>query len=202
MTDDRGKVIHSFGFDEGIERFSIERSPFGVLEYDAAVGHTRPGSLRISGTNSYNSWMSPRLKIEPGKTYKLSGWIKLEKGTGSTYIGASLFNLCRPALEQLRDALKPVAAFAKKYNVPIFVGEFSITRDSGPEGYQAAAIADRIRVMEEQNFHWTYWNYRETTGPGTMALHAQKKDGSDYPINEPLLKVLKEGWKRNAEPLR
>lgn len=202
MTDDRGKVIHSFGFDEGIERFSIERSPFGVLEYDAAVGHTRPGSLRISGTNSYNSWMSPRLKIEPGKTYKLSGWIKLEKGTGSTYIGASLFNLCRPALEQLRDALKPVAAFAKKYNVPIFVGEFSITRDSGPEGYQATAIADRIRVMEEQNFHWTYWNYRETTGPGTMALHAQKKDGSDYPINEPLLKVLKEGWKRNAEPLR
>ena len=202
MTDDRGKVIHSFGFDEGIERFSIERSPFGVLEYDAAVGHTRPGSLRISGTNSYNSWMSPRWKVEPGKTYKLSGWIKLEKGTGSTYIGASLFNLCRPALEQLRDALKPVAAFAKKYNVPIFVGEFSITRDSGPEGYQATAIADRIRVMEEQNFHWTYWNYRETTGPGTMALHAQKKDGSDYPINEPLLKVLKEGWKRNAEPLR
>ena len=50
--------------------------------------------------------------------------------------------------------------------------------------------------------YWTYWNYRETTGPGTMALHAQKKDGSDYPINEPLLKVLKEGWKRNAEPLR
>lgn len=35
-----------------------------------------------------------------------------------------------------------------------------------------------------------------------MALHAQKRDGGDYPINEPLLKVLKEGWRKNAQSAR
>ena len=56
--------------------------------------------------------------------------------------------------------------------------------------------------MEEAGFHWTYWNFRETTNPDSMALHAQKRDGGDYPINEPLLKVLKEGWRKNAQSAR
>lgn len=202
MTDENGNVIRSFSFDKDSESFAVERYPFGVLEHDRAVGHNRPGSLRISGTNSYNSWASPHWKVDPGKQYKLSGWIKLENGTGSTYIGAALFAAWRPDLQTLREELKPAVAFAEKYKVPVYVGEFSVTRDSGPEGYQAAAIADRIRAMEEAGFHWTYWNYRETTNPDSMALHAQKKDGGDYPINEPLLKVLKEGWKKNTSPVR
>lgn len=57
----------------------------------------------------------------------------------------------------------------------------------------------RIRVMEEAGFYWTYWNFRETTNPDSMALHAQKRDGGDDPIHEPLLKVLKEGWRKNAQ---
>lgn len=56
--------------------------------------------------------------------------------------------------------------------------------------------------MEEAGFYWTYWNFRETTNPDSMALHAQKRDGGDYPINEPLLKVLKEGWRKNAQSAR
>ena len=30
-----------------------------------------------------------------------------------------------------------------------------------------------------------------------MALQAQRKDGTDYPLNESLLSVLKAGWSRN-----
>ncbi len=201
MTDENGKVLRSFGFDKGAERFAIERHPFGVLKHDPAAGHDQPGSLRIDGTNSYNSWASPRWKVEPGRTYTLSGWIKLDKATGSTYIGASLFKAWRPGLADLRKLLKPAAEFSKKYDVPVFVGEFSIIRSSGPEGYQAAAVADRIRAMEEAGFHWTYWNFHETTNPDTMALQAQKKEGGDYPVNAPLLEVLKEGWAKNAQPV-
>ncbi|MBS1372189.1 MAG: hypothetical protein HPZ91_19770, partial [Lentisphaeria bacterium] len=53
--------------------------------------------------------------------------------------------------------------------------------------------------FEENGINWTYWNYRETTGPDGMALVAQKRDGGgDFPVNAPLLKVLTDGWKRNA----
>ncbi len=198
MTDDSGKIIYSSGFNKGTDSFSVERRPYGNLRHDPEVGHDRPGSLRIDGTDSYNSWASPRWKAIPGKTYKLSGWIKLDKGTGSTYIGAALFGVWQPDIAKLRTALKPAAAFAKKHNVPIFVGEFGMIRSSGPEGFQASAAADRIQALEETGFHWTYWNFHETTNPGTMALQAQKKNGENYPVNQPLLKVLKEAWKKNA----
>ncbi len=32
-----------------------------------------------------------------------------------------------------------------------------------------------------------------------MALQAQKKDGSCYPVNQPLLNVLKKAWEKNRE---
>ena len=95
--------------------------------------------------------------------------------------------------------MKTPAEFARKYNVPVYVGEFAVERQVGPKGYQAKTTADRIAVFEELGFHWTYWNFRETTGPETMALHPHRRDGSDYPINEPLLKSLKDGWALNKE---
>ena len=195
FIDDKGVVLRSFGFDCNQVPFAVERYPFGTLRHDSETGHNQPGSLKIEGTDSYNSWIGPRWKVSPGGKYTVTGWIKLENATGDTYIGAAFFGPWRPDLPELRKLLKPADHFSKKYNVPVFVGEFSMIRDSGPEGYQATAIADRIRAMEEIGFHWTYWNFHETTGPGTMALQAQKQDGSgDYPINEGLLEVLKKGW--------
>ena len=199
MRDSTGKILFSSSFDRGTDSFSVERRPYGRLRHDPEIGHRKPGSLRIDATDSYNSWTSPGLKILPGKQYRISGWIKLEKGTGSTYIGAALFGVWNPTLPQLCEALKPAWTFARKYQVPVFVGEFSMIRSGGPEGFQAAEVAKRIQAIEDAGFHWTYWNFHETTHPGTMALQAQKKDGSCYPVNQPLLNVLKKAWEKNRE---
>ena len=138
--------------------------------------------------------------MHPNQTYKVVGWMKLENATGNSFIAAALFGAGSTKINtaDLRGRIKPALDFAKKYNVPLWVGEFSAGRNSGPEGYQAASVAERIRLFEENGISWTYWNYRETTGPDGMALVAQKRDGNgDFPINAPLLKVLTDGWKLN-----
>ena len=201
LVNQDGYVMQRLSFDKNSNPFWVERNPKSVGAYDPKVGHNKPGSLRLSGTGDYNGWISPRFAVHPNQTYKITGWMKLENATGYSYIAASLFGAgsTRINTADLRNRIKPALDFAKKYNVPLWVGEFSAGRSSGPEGYQANSVAERIKLFEENGIHWTYWNYRETTGPNSMAVLPQKRDGSgDYPINQPLLNVLQEGWKRNA----
>lgn len=200
LTDENGKVVHAQGFDGGPASYRGERPPATVVAHDAAVGHEKPGSLRVSGTTDYNGWSGPRLPVQSGRTYHLSGWVKLENATGATYLSAAFFGLKQTRVdpEDLRRHMAPAVAFARKFTVPVWVGEFSCERDRGPPGLQANSVAARIALFEEYGFHWTYWNYRETSGPGGMALQAQKKSGEDYPVNEALLGVLRAGWKLNA----
>lgn len=205
LVDGAGNVVQSHAFDNGAAPYRVEREPRDVGAHDPDVGHGRPGSLRLSRTTAvpYNGWTSPRWRVWPGQTYHVTGWVKLENATGDSFLAAALFGVNSTAIDiaDLRDRIAPAVEFGKKHNVPLWVGEFGAARNAGPEGYQLASVAARIALFEEYGMHWTYWNYRETTHPDSMALWAQKRDGSgDYPINEPLLDLLVKAWSRNKTP--
>jgi len=203
LIDETGRAVRKLGFDRDAEGFKVERPQFGKGDYDPAAGHAGPGSLRIGQTKSYSGWIGPRWPVESGRRYRLAGWIKLENGTGSTYLGAALFGKNRLDVAKLENVLAPAVAFARKHRVPVFIGEFAVTRNSGEDdSYQARATAERIRLFEQYGFHWTYWNYRETTHLDSMALQVQKADGSDYPVNQPQLDVLRAGWRLNGRESR
>jgi hypothetical protein len=63
--------------------------------------------------------------------------------------------------ETLRRILKPVRDFQQKYNVHIYVGEFSAIRWApGAARY----LDDCIGIFEEYGWDWTYHAYREWPG--------------------------------------
>ena len=65
--------------------------------------------------------------------------------------------------ERLRQALSGVIAFQQKYNVPIFVGEFSAIRWApGNSAYNY--LKDAIELFEEYGWDWTYHAFREWDG--------------------------------------
>ena len=64
------------------------------------------------------------------------------------------------------NAFAPVIEFQKKYNVPIFVGEFGITDEAifGKDGnkipYNGACwLSTVIKKMNDYNWGWTYWSF-------------------------------------------
>lgn len=60
--------------------------------------------------------------------------------------------------EQLRVSMKDAIEFQKKYNVPIFVGEFSVINwAKGGDQY----LKDTIDLFEEYGWDWTYHAFRE-----------------------------------------
>ncbi|MCL1909706.1 MAG: cellulase family glycosylhydrolase [Kiritimatiellaeota bacterium] len=199
LRDGSGGVVRSFAFDKNSDPFWVERSAGKESgAWDAAVGHNAPGSLRFENSmgEAYNGWISPKIRVWQGQTYKVSGWMKLENATGGSYAAAALWGVNSADIDRadLRRLIQPALDFRAKHGVPLWVGEFAAARNEGPEGYQINQVEARIALFEELGIGWTYWNYRETAHPDGMALHAQKREGGEHPINAALLALLKEAW--------
>jgi glycoside hydrolase family 5 len=58
----------------------------------------------------------------------------------------------------LREELRPVLEFQKKYGAIIYAGEFSVIRWA-PDG--SRYLNDMVSLLEEYGWHWTYHTFRE-----------------------------------------
>jgi hypothetical protein len=65
--------------------------------------------------------------------------------------------------EQMRKALQPAVDFQKKYNVPIYMGEFSAIRWA-PDNSAYNYLRDLTDLMEEYGWDWSYHAFREWDG--------------------------------------
>lgn len=63
----------------------------------------------------------------------------------------------------LREHIEPARAFAERYRVHMFVGEFSAIRIA-PEGSAARYLTDVTDLFETLGYDWTYHAYREWQG--------------------------------------
>jgi hypothetical protein len=109
----------------------ISLSPIPISNVIYQVHMYDPHSFTHQGVNDENSGI-----IYPGK---ING-ILFDKNT-------------------LKGILQPVRDFQLKYNVPIYVGEFSAVRwASGAAKY----LSDCIDIFEEYGWNWTYHAYRES----------------------------------------
>jgi hypothetical protein len=64
---------------------------------------------------------------------------------------------------QLESALKPAVEFQRKYNVHIYIGEFSAIRWA-PDGSACRYLKDLIDIFEAHGWDWTYHAFREWDG--------------------------------------
>jgi len=96
--------------------------------------------------------------------------------------------------EALKEKLQPVRDFQKKYNVPIFIGEFSaIAWAPGADKY----LDDCISIFEEYGWDWTYHAFREWTG---WSVEHGGTFEHQFPVeNSTRKQVLQTYFKRNAE---
>ncbi|MFA6064208.1 MAG: cellulase family glycosylhydrolase [Gallionella sp.] len=65
--------------------------------------------------------------------------------------------------ERLAKEMQPALDFQKKYNVPIYVGEFSVIRWA-PEEDAPKWLQDVIDLIEERGWSWSYHAFREFNG--------------------------------------
>jgi aryl-phospho-beta-D-glucosidase BglC (GH1 family) len=69
------------------------------------------------------------------------------------------------------------AEYAKKYKVPLWVGEFGAQYNSGAEDlpYRIAAMDDQLAVYNEWGAHWTTWTYKDMGVMGWVTVNPESE---------------------------
>ena len=96
---------------------------------------------------------------------------------------------------EMERALAKTAAFQRKHDVPMFIGEFSAPRWVGDDGNRY--IRDVIEVCETSGWSWAYHSYREADCWDAEKSNTDKKDHARKK-STPRLEILKSFFRRNA----
>ena len=185
-----------FAAERGSTGWQVERPGAGDFTWDGAEGRGGPGSLSIAGTDSYNSWrLREAFLARPGARYTLRCRVKCRDATGHTYPAVAWFSAEDTHIDRewLARQMRPAIEFSRRNRVAIYCGEFGCSQ-SVPEQSGLRWVEDVAGLLEEQAVPWTYWNWKETTGPGSMGVWVQK-DGRYVP-QEPLQELLGRLWAR------
>ncbi len=96
---------------------------------------------------------------------------------------------------EMERALAKTAAFQRKHNVPIFIGEFSAPRWVGEDGNRY--VRDVIEVCEKHGWSWAYHSYREADCWDAEKSNTDRKDRKRKE-STPRLDILKSFFRRNV----
>ncbi|MBL4702481.1 MAG: cellulase family glycosylhydrolase [Phycisphaeraceae bacterium] len=99
---------------------------------------------------------------------------------------------------QMQEWLKPVFEFQKKYEVPIFLGEFSAVRWA-PDNSAYRYIKDIIEIAEEHDWNWVYHCFRSYHG--WSVEHDEVREHT-APATSPTdrEKLLRKWFSKNQKP--
>lgn len=97
----------------------------------------------------------------------------------------------RPSSVLLAESLEPVRRFATRYDVPIYVGEFSAPRWA-PDGSAARYMADSIAAFNRFGWSWAYHEYRAWHGWDPEVAEAEP-EARRRRVDAPVLRVLRDG---------
>jgi hypothetical protein len=184
-----------FAPEAGAAGWHTERETPGEFEPDTEAGAAAPGSLRISGTSDYSGWVCDTVfAASPGAEYTLSCQVRTRAATGSTYpmVAWSTWTDAYVDREWLEQQLEPVLTFREQTGLPILCGEFGCSQ-ALPDDSGLRWVRDVGQMLNRHGLPWTYWNWRETSGPGCMAVWFMQAD--DYTLNPRLLETLGRLWR-------
>lgn len=96
----------------------------------------------------------------------------------------------------LEASMAPAIAFAEKYRVHMYIGEFSAIRWApGVDTY----LKDAIGIFESHRWDWTYHSFREWHG-WNLELGTDRNELAPIPSPNPRLQAILDKTKKNARP--
>jgi endoglucanase len=102
--------------------------------------------------------------------------------------------------QHLEAAMSPLIEFQKKYDVPVFIGEFSAVRWApGADDY----LKDLITIFDKKGWGWVYFQYKSWHGwdPDFDALYSTNDDAQKHYVGKDTArwKLLKDAYAKNKE---
>jgi hypothetical protein len=99
---------------------------------------------------------------------------------------------------QLERALKPAIDFQKRYNVHIYIGEFSAIRWA-PDNSAARYLGDLIDIFEAHGWDWSYHAFREWQG-WSVEYGPERRDTQPATSPTDRQRLIRDWFARNQKP--
>lgn len=179
---------------EAVRRFDPQR----MIVYEPALrGNTFYAFKELKTPLPYNNVLySPHFYQPVDITHQGIG----KQSYGETY-PTSEWNKAR-----LSERLEPVREFARKYGLPIYMGEFGCVRDA-PDGTTYRWIKDVADLLEAEGWSWTFHSFRGYQGwdqelpasaPKPLSAVAAKNVRS---MDTPVMTLLRGYLNKNLPPV-
>jgi endoglucanase len=136
----------------------------------AHTGHEDGASLMAASTRGEANLGSDalRFRVEPGATYRLSGWMRGEQvpPTATCQIRLDFFSSDVPVRASdktfLAGALDRYTAWGRAHHVPLFLGEFGAIRYAFDEDHGGLRwVGDMLDLIEQRQLSFSYHAYHE-----------------------------------------
>jgi hypothetical protein len=154
-------------------------------------------SIMLSGSNSFAVWTqgsgyytAPMFRVKRGDVFRVRGWIYAPNNQGGQislgldYLGGVYKNYNATILQEI---VQPAWDWAKTNNVPLYVGEFG-SLPNAPNKSRRNLLQDKIKLLNNEGLHWSFWTYREPSGtPKSFGLF------QDEVVDKELETILRNG---------
>ncbi len=136
----------------------------------AHTGHEDAASLMAASTRDEANLGADalRFRVEPGATYRLSGWMRGEAvpATATCQIRLDFFSADVPVhgsdKAYLAASLDRYVAWGQAHHVPLFLGEFGTIRYSFDDGLGGLRwVGDMLDLIEQRHLSFSYHSYHE-----------------------------------------
>ncbi len=190
------REIYNYSFDD-LQGWSLWQAGIseGSGSYDPKVGKKEAGALRITDTTDDANLSSyvDRIKLRPGYSYEISGYVLTENLGPSAEVQIRLdFYSCDAVHTRNKAYLEAVITqyieFSKTNNVSIYLGEFgciqyAFQEDRGGERF----VADVIDICKDKGIGFNYHAYHEEA----FGLYQNSAKKLPTQPNELLMNVFK-----------
>lgn len=197
--DGTEKILAFYQLDdlaEASEFSSWSSDGTGTMEYCAIEGMAGSGCLKISNASGELVCSAFRFELKEGCSYQVSGYVKKEFEESECfatvrldYALASRINCLDKAY--LQECLLPYIEFAKKHEVPLFMGEYGVCADTFSEDADSAKawLTDVITLCKTYEIGFNYHAYHEPMY-GMYSTYNQLPDKANR--NEVLVEIFRE----------
>lgn len=121
--------------------------------------------VKISGTNTSVILSGKHFAMKNGYSYMISGYAKKENMTGSPEIRldfAKALKIKTFNKSYLNSVVKVYADYSKKYNVPLYMGEFGVILEGFKDGRNGIKwVSDMIDICVKYRIGFNYHAYHE-----------------------------------------
>ena len=190
------RTVYTSSFPKKTTVYFWSETSNKLTGYSSNAGVDSSGCIWVGNIDKYGDGVSYSFKGTPNHSYSASVAVRVENVSRSLIVRPRLrLSSAKEVIVSdrnfLETSLKPEVNFSKKYNVPIYCGEFGANSNCFAENGGDIWVSDMLDIFKENGIHFNYHVFHEPL----FGLYRNSINALPDDLNQDLYNVFAEKLK-------